>query len=103
MAEPVASLSQGRKAALEPLPTAMTISRLPPYGVAGLPARCRPISQRILLRTKFAPSVTAPCGTSAREEGDALCYASVVAELYQVRSGSPEKWRGPGGFSTGPP
>src|SRR5438874_9541873 len=48
-------------------------------------------------------SVTAPCGTSARGEGDALCHASVVAELCQVRSGSPEKWRGPGGVFPRPP
>src|SRR5207249_8112539 len=48
-------------------------------------------------------SVTAPCGTSALGEGDALCHASVVAELYQVRSGSPEKWRGGRGGSPRPP
>src|SRR5580658_5011259 len=55
MAEPVASRSHGRNSSPEPLPTVMTMSRLPPYGVAGLPAICRPISHRVLARTKFAP------------------------------------------------
>src|SRR5580704_12174843 len=55
MAEPDASRSHGRNASPEPLPTVMTMSRLPPYGVAGLPAICRPISHRVLARTKLAP------------------------------------------------
>src|SRR5580704_9089347 len=55
IAEPVASRSHGRNSSPEPLPTVMTMSRLPPYGVAGLPAICRPISHRVLARTKLAP------------------------------------------------
>src|SRR5580692_9185869 len=55
MAEPDASRSHGRNASPEPLPTVMTMSRLPPYGVAGLPAMCRPISHKVLARTKLAP------------------------------------------------
>src|SRR5580704_11177941 len=55
IAEPVASRSHGRNSSPEPLPTVMTMSRLPPYGVAGLPAICRPISHKVLARTKFAP------------------------------------------------
>src|ERR1700730_6420317 len=55
MAEPDASRSHGRNASPEPLRTVMAMSRLPPYGVAGLPAICRPISHKVLARTKFAP------------------------------------------------
>src|SRR3954470_18197712 len=70
--EPHDMRSHGLYVAPEPLPMLMQMSRLPVYGVAGLPAMCRPISQRNLARMKFAPfgrySMTLPkFGWEARD------------------------------------